>query len=276
MEFDCIERDLPCRDCGYNLRGLLTGGRCPECSLPIGDSTRGDGIEFASPAWLRRLERGARHARIGCAIAGASTMAVWLLRSWLGWSSEPSVALALAIICATLAYSVFLLTSPDPREPVAAVWTRRTLARVGTPLCVANAAFTLFALHAGTPPGVLLAVNALSGPSGPIGLVTLWALTSHLRTLCLRLREPDLAASMRLLWRWFRAWAIMVNLWLLLPQLIRAIPSRTWYSLGTVLLPIPIALLALFVTIAITKLEKRLRELVQIAAWREASQTAVT
>jgi len=31
-----IERDLPCENCGYNLRGLSMGGRCPECGDPIG------------------------------------------------------------------------------------------------------------------------------------------------------------------------------------------------------------------------------------------------
>lgn len=30
-----IEDDLPCSQCGYNLRGLMTGGRCPECGLLI-------------------------------------------------------------------------------------------------------------------------------------------------------------------------------------------------------------------------------------------------
>ncbi len=26
-----IDRDWSCRNCGYNLRGLMTGHRCPEC-----------------------------------------------------------------------------------------------------------------------------------------------------------------------------------------------------------------------------------------------------
>jgi hypothetical protein len=30
-----LDRDLPCLTCGYNLRGLPPGSRCPECGLAI-------------------------------------------------------------------------------------------------------------------------------------------------------------------------------------------------------------------------------------------------
>ncbi len=30
-----LDRDLPCLTCGYNLRGLPMGSRCPECGLAI-------------------------------------------------------------------------------------------------------------------------------------------------------------------------------------------------------------------------------------------------
>jgi predicted amidophosphoribosyltransferase len=33
-----IDDDLVCTACGYLLRGLDAGGRCPECSLPVTDS----------------------------------------------------------------------------------------------------------------------------------------------------------------------------------------------------------------------------------------------
>ncbi|UCD74410.1 MAG: hypothetical protein JSV91_11535 [Phycisphaerales bacterium] len=34
----CIEEDLPCPDCGYNLRGLAVGRRCPECGCDPADN----------------------------------------------------------------------------------------------------------------------------------------------------------------------------------------------------------------------------------------------
>lgn len=33
-----IHRDIHCRECEYNLRGLTRAGRCPECGLPVADT----------------------------------------------------------------------------------------------------------------------------------------------------------------------------------------------------------------------------------------------
>src|SRR5688572_20136567 len=37
-----IAEDVLCRACGYNLRGLFTGGKCPECGrvIQLGERTR--------------------------------------------------------------------------------------------------------------------------------------------------------------------------------------------------------------------------------------------
>jgi hypothetical protein len=35
-----INTDLPCAECGYNLRTLATGARCPECNWPVADTLR--------------------------------------------------------------------------------------------------------------------------------------------------------------------------------------------------------------------------------------------
>lgn len=52
-----IAADVICIGCGYNLRGLLPDGRCPECGAPVSISFRGD-VSWADPRWLRGVQRG--------------------------------------------------------------------------------------------------------------------------------------------------------------------------------------------------------------------------
>jgi len=49
-----VARDVACRRCGYNVRGLRPENLCPECAEPIRDSLR-RAWRFADPAWRRRV-----------------------------------------------------------------------------------------------------------------------------------------------------------------------------------------------------------------------------
>jgi len=51
-----VSIDLPCRTCGYVLRGLSVEGNCPECGLAIRQSMRRGRLEDSDPDWLRRAE----------------------------------------------------------------------------------------------------------------------------------------------------------------------------------------------------------------------------
>ncbi len=56
-----IERDWSCRSCGYNLRGLMTGHRCPECGCVEMYEPPRDG-ELTYAQWLeRRRDPGSRY-----------------------------------------------------------------------------------------------------------------------------------------------------------------------------------------------------------------------
>jgi uncharacterized repeat protein (TIGR04138 family) len=54
-----IDGDLPCLECGYNLRSLASDGRCPECGLEVADSVVGssEANDTAADVMLRIRRR---------------------------------------------------------------------------------------------------------------------------------------------------------------------------------------------------------------------------
>lgn len=57
---DTLSDVEPCAFCGYDLRGLARGGRCPECGAVIPLNRLFTLARFGGEAWLRRAERGVR------------------------------------------------------------------------------------------------------------------------------------------------------------------------------------------------------------------------
>ncbi len=53
-----ISRDIECRKCGYNLRGLSRERACPECGTDVRWSVGGYFLDYADPHWLTHLKRG--------------------------------------------------------------------------------------------------------------------------------------------------------------------------------------------------------------------------
>lgn len=47
--------DVPCRNCGYNIRGLNASGACPECGTATSVSLSPDLLIFGNPDWIRQL-----------------------------------------------------------------------------------------------------------------------------------------------------------------------------------------------------------------------------
>ena len=52
------ESHLLCVRCGYDLRGSAPEQRCPECSTPVGASTKRRNLQHADPHWLRMVQVG--------------------------------------------------------------------------------------------------------------------------------------------------------------------------------------------------------------------------
>ena len=55
---DLTSEDVPCLNCGYNLRGLEEDGQCPECGVPIERSLHGNLLIYSSPEYVSSLHRG--------------------------------------------------------------------------------------------------------------------------------------------------------------------------------------------------------------------------
>ena len=58
-ETGCVAVDLPCANCGYNLRTQPADGDCPECGHPVEPSTRSYLLRDAPHDWLASLAAGA-------------------------------------------------------------------------------------------------------------------------------------------------------------------------------------------------------------------------
>lgn len=56
---DLATQDVPCRHCGFNLRGLSPQGNCPECGAPIQRSLGGDYLIYSDIRYVDSLHRGA-------------------------------------------------------------------------------------------------------------------------------------------------------------------------------------------------------------------------
>lgn len=76
-----IDHDRDCEACGYNLRGLRIGGRCPECgvSIRLGGASARDALSDAPLADVRRLRNGA-HLAVACVplLVAAPFVVLWL------------------------------------------------------------------------------------------------------------------------------------------------------------------------------------------------------
>ena len=193
-----IRGDLPCTECGYNLRGLPITGHCPECATPVERTCRPDLLGFANRTWVRGLRRGLTrvYASMACAITGFTLWVVLMTAA----SNGAGTLLIMAILgCATpvwlllcaglLAGGVFDLTTQEPRvtyiEPPGS-WRRRL--RLG---CLVLVGLILLAVLLPTSPGALKHIVAIVRLTVfALALYVLYGILSELQNLARRV--PDL------------------------------------------------------------------------------------
>lgn len=175
--------DVPCRNCGFNLRGLSEDGRCPECGAPIWNSIQEDLLIYSSESYLTSLYRGlaciliAALVNIGLAvigivigviqvvaIAGSGTGGTggFTMNAQTGLFNAIMQLLSLPVALLSL-YGWWLFSSPDPGQRVGdAGQTPRQVIRIvvivlaATNVIVAASQFAVLAY-----PSIALAVAGL-------------------------------------------------------------------------------------------------------------------
>jgi hypothetical protein len=111
-----IVSNVVCRKCAYNLRGLPTEGRCPECGAPFGVSVLGALLCFNDPRWLDTLHRGATLTLIGAPVYVIAAIVVTIVDSLAAAGFGVSISINLLQLAGYMAMvsGAWFLTSPDP------------------------------------------------------------------------------------------------------------------------------------------------------------------
>lgn len=183
-----VPLDMACMACRYNLRGLSTGGKCPECGELIARSVRGDRLGFADPSWVRRLSH-------GMSWAGA-TLVIGFACGFLAAASvtEPGPYFVtfsfLAIPTLMGVRACWLFSAPEPRRVAAdAALSWRRVARI--------CAVTLASLFLFVTGAILLL--PWTWPLIPLGVavatVGVFAAGRYAADLARRMSDLDLASQ---------------------------------------------------------------------------------
>jgi hypothetical protein len=199
-----VKSDIPCRKCGYNLRGLNSLGRCPECGTPVGLSVQGDLLRFADPNWLMTLRKGVNFILIGLLVTVIVVFVAGLLQRVLPPVVVQTLALGASVL---MIIGGWLLTEPDPSGLGEEQYgTARKLIRIALIVGAANSLLSVISSLATFDPAVFIAVAVVSGLAGLVGVAGQVAQLNYLGKLAMRIPDLALAARAR-----FLMWAIGVS-----------------------------------------------------------------
>ncbi len=193
-----IDTDIPCRKCGYNLRGLLPDGVCPECATAVGRSLHGDLLRFCDPDWVQTLASGMNWIVAGIVASIVLGCMGGGLTGILG-AVRPGIA-AMPIMASRLvgALIVFVgywrVTTPDPgRVEEESSRSARKLVRVAQ---VAGIALLPSNVAAGFIPASLQVLLMIG--SAVVGIAGVFAIFVYARQLASRIPDDKLARNTRI------------------------------------------------------------------------------
>jgi hypothetical protein len=239
-----IAVDVPCRRCGYNLRGLSPAGRCPECGQSIADSLIGDALHVADPAWLRQVVGGAWLIFWGILLTLFTLLIPIGVGSLLGLPMFMLLPLLLPCIAVGM-LGVWRLTAREPGRPVDCdgLWSRR-VARCGPVIILA------LLLAAGlTSSAAIPWLRAFPPLAFAAAVPTTWiALLVHVRRLAGRVPDDKLAGHCILVAGLVGLAAVLTVITALLSKSAASGTAGHWLPCLTEVLAVYMALAAAFGT----------------------------
>ncbi len=131
-----ITADTPCVICGYNLRGLKPGGRCPECGSPVDRSVHGNLLRYADRGWLEKVFLGIR-LMLWSILLTILVVVTTLIAAALG--APPVILLAAQFFLAGIDLAAaFLVTAQEPSIALSedTVTLRKTIRACAAAACL--------------------------------------------------------------------------------------------------------------------------------------------
>ncbi len=208
---EVVEAGIGCRRCGYELRGLPAGGRCPECGTLVARSLHGDLLRYSDERYLAALHRGV--VLILAAVAAQLVLAVLSIVAGISMAWAPAAAASLPLLASFAATTVslvlllgwWLFSAPDPafagtdRGTTARGVVRATVAAEALLAAVGAAADAWSTTAIGRPMGAM--VMAVGAAQLMASAVRFFASMLYLRWLAPRLPNAQVdARAKRLMW----------------------------------------------------------------------------
>lgn len=208
-----ISKNIPCMDCGYNLRSLGPDGCCPECGRAIAESLRAERLLFADRRWLETIHAGATRVAMSCA-GLLIPLLFWTVIMILGLAKGTGLGILGArtgatrvlvgavnlwtLVCEiSLVIGSWRITAPEPADPKGATNSfARLMPRLGTLIILSSILYALLSRALG-----LSTYLALFGV-----LLVIVGCCAHLSNLFIRIPNQIAVRRLRL-----RAWFLSVS-----------------------------------------------------------------
>lgn len=208
--------DLPCVDCGYNLRTLTVDAMCPECGSAVKMSADRHYLADGDLSWLKSIRKGTRLiiAMPLISVLGSILFVILFALSGESIGSSQMIISAGAGIISLLwdlgikvlwVLSFWWFTTPEPNREERLFWTARRLVRwtsvYAMMIQIGTMLLTAVLTQIDGPVGGLWMLSGSVVFSAMVALIGTLALIRYLGALALRVPAPKLASFSRNLFR---------------------------------------------------------------------------